>query len=463
MKGIVNIALNERRLSPSVNAHTSVFYKKGDVVEIVESVIGDFYDGDNLWYKLNNGSFIWAGGVDVEFDGLPIREEDRNQFLISYREVKGSRPDMDSSESARSLYFAPIRFPVADDTVQVNELKPNLFASGVIDSIRGDVREHVIVYVHGYQLFSSLKLDLFLHFVQNYTNHERPSIAKVIFLTWPAFGLSRKTKDDDAIRLGEDFTSRNFFETFRILSDRLREHGKKLSLFVHSFGNILLNGMINPPPFRSSLPGDQTSKIFENIFLMAPDITHLSACGEGINLPNIFQSKKGRDKINYALRNLTGLASHVHVFYDKYDFLLHVSTRISLGRKNVKHDKPDDEIVPKEFRILGNYGRTEFSPENEVLNFNFVDVDKLVNDAKDFGNMLYFPFRKMTKHSVEIIDHAVKNVDYKRTNGWRVLWQNKRFADHHRYLFTCKPVVDKVIELLNNPNAGQPDPSGNVV
>src|SRR5688572_9793476 len=112
MRGIVNRAMNERT-SPGVNAPVCGAYDEGEVVDVMETVLGDLYDGENIWYKLNTGAYVWSGGVHVQrdFSGL-MNKKDADQFLISYRKVKrDNRPDMDTKEPPNTLYFAPLRLP----------------------------------------------------------------------------------------------------------------------------------------------------------------------------------------------------------------------------------------------------------------------------------------------------------------------------------------------------------------
>jgi hypothetical protein len=455
MRGIVTTPLNERTFRPSVNAPSQTSYDAGEKVDVVEAVLGDYYDGDNLWYRLSNNSFVWAGAVEMDFSGLPIREQDCNQYLISFRERKNGRPDLDSRKPPDQLYFAHVKFPIASDDVIVNDLLPDAFAPALAQAVKNDPREHVIIYIHGYQLLSSLKLDLFQHFVRNYSVQDNSNIAKVIFMTWPAFGFSRKEMDDGAIDMGRHFLSKDLIATFRRLGEELRKlnAGKTLNLFVHSFGHQLLNGIINPlpdtPTVVTPLPQNAMG-IFDNIFLMAPDITLMAAVKNGFDLPNVYRKDDSRKKIKYALQNLSAMGQRVHVFHDQYDYLLYVSTRKSLDKKNRRRDNPGDEINPEHFRVLGNYGNT-FIPQGHVAlnDFNFVDVDKLVREYQGDVNLLYYPFRDLGDKARKIVEDTRESQDYKKTNGLRLIWNMKRFPDHHRYLFTCKPVVERVIRILN--------------
>ena len=64
MKARVKTHLNERTQKPSVNAPSYHYYSPGDEIEIVEIVNGDNYEGIDVWYKLDNDSFVWSGGVE---------------------------------------------------------------------------------------------------------------------------------------------------------------------------------------------------------------------------------------------------------------------------------------------------------------------------------------------------------------------------------------------------------------
>ncbi len=73
MKGIVNTYLNERIERPEVNADSRVYYEPGDEVEIVDILNGDDFEGNNVWYELDNGAYVWSGGVDGNRNIVPQR------------------------------------------------------------------------------------------------------------------------------------------------------------------------------------------------------------------------------------------------------------------------------------------------------------------------------------------------------------------------------------------------------
>lgn len=66
MKGIVNTYLNERIQQPNLSAESKVYYESGDEVEILDVITGQEFEGNNIWYKLSNSSFVWSGGVHLE-------------------------------------------------------------------------------------------------------------------------------------------------------------------------------------------------------------------------------------------------------------------------------------------------------------------------------------------------------------------------------------------------------------
>lgn len=85
MKARVKTYLNERTQKPSVNAPNYHYYSPGDEIEIVDIVNGDNYDGIDVWYKLDNDSFVWSGGVEgvqkIETQRSEISSEIQEQLV----------------------------------------------------------------------------------------------------------------------------------------------------------------------------------------------------------------------------------------------------------------------------------------------------------------------------------------------------------------------------------------------
>ncbi len=64
MKAIVIKRLNRRVGAPSVNAKKLEPLEEGASIEIIETVKGDKIDGNNTWYKISEGCYVWSGGVN---------------------------------------------------------------------------------------------------------------------------------------------------------------------------------------------------------------------------------------------------------------------------------------------------------------------------------------------------------------------------------------------------------------
>jgi len=438
MKGLVTMELNERQQNPGVNSPITKFYSENQVVDIADALIGDPFDGNNLWYKLKDGAYVWSGGIELIPECEHMQDQDKFQFLISYRQIgPDGRINVNTKVPAKELYFAPLELPAVADNIKVNKLLPGPFATSVVQSVQklnDPNRKHVFLYIHGYQAFPSLKLNLFTQFVENYMTQPGNKIAKALFMVWPAQGLSRKKSDDRALEAGRAFATNNLFTAFTELSKQLNNNGMHLNLIVHSFGHQLLNGMVNA---GVGIPTD----LFENIFLMAPDITHHVVQKGGINLRNYYSDSD--EEVHYEYAPLTKLSKNIHVFYDDLDLLLYASTK-----KFVSKSDRGNATIMNDYRNLGNYGGDEISPPNVVeKGFNFVSVRDLLKD-REAGNLLNYPYRDMPDHTQDIV-HRVRNLaDYSAVKDLDIFFHLQRYPSYHRYLFTCKQVITRVNELL---------------
>lgn len=63
MKGTITTNLNIRIGSPSTDAPTFNFLRRGMEIEIVELVQGTSLEGNDTWYKCDDGTYMWSGGV----------------------------------------------------------------------------------------------------------------------------------------------------------------------------------------------------------------------------------------------------------------------------------------------------------------------------------------------------------------------------------------------------------------
>ena len=438
MKGLVTMELNERQQNPGVNSPISRFYSENQVVEIADALIGDPYDGNNVWYRLKDGAYVWSGAVELIPECEQMTEQDKFQFLISYRQIgPDGRINLNTKVPAKELYFAPLTLPASADNIIVNKLLPGPFATSVVQSVqklKDRNRKHVFLYIHGYQAFPSLNLNLFTQFVENYMTQPANKIAKALFMVWPAQGLSRKKSDDRALEAGREFTANNLFAVFAELSKQLTDNGMHLNLIVHSFGHQLLNGMVNP---GVGIPKD----IFENVFLMAPDVTHLVVKKGGIKLRNYYSDSD--EEIHYEYAPLTKLGKNIYVFYDDLDLLLYASTKKFVAKRD-----RDEITIMNDYRNLGNYGSDEILAPNEIeKGFNFISVRDLVKNTES-ANLLNFPYRDMPDHTQEVVKRVRNSADYSAVKDLDIFFHLQRYPSYHRYLFTCKPVVARVNELL---------------
>ena len=435
MKGIISNDLDLQSQRPRGPG----FFEKGTEVNIRTAD----YDDNVLWYTLDNGIKVKA--LEVEL-GLysNLLPDDLNQFYICYRKLdENNAPIADKmSDAPDTLYFSLLSSP----EIRVTDWSPQIFANAVSQSVSEMDRKHVFVYMHGFDWEPGLKLDLAAKFVQSFANHSENSIAKVLYFGWPSFG-GRNVADDRAIAHGQHFTQKGLFVYLDRLAEALRAQEKTLNLIVHSFGHQLLNGMINPGEGNTQpIP----EGIFENIFLMAPDITHLAIQKNGVRLRNPKPGSGNHYYYNYA--PLKKLGRKVHIYHNSADYLLYMGTKKSNGNNdNGNFDtNPNLDGITTDYRTLGNFGKDIFDEPGSTLNlepgFNFIDVQKLISDADDSPvNCLYYPFRNNTDAAIA----KAKNGNYSGITLFDSFWDRDLLMPHHQYLFTCKPVVDDILKQLN--------------
>lgn len=72
MKARVVKYLNIRSSSPEVLPDNNPgFFNPGVVIDVTEKVIGQNVKGNNVWYKLDDGSFVWSGGIASIAENIP--------------------------------------------------------------------------------------------------------------------------------------------------------------------------------------------------------------------------------------------------------------------------------------------------------------------------------------------------------------------------------------------------------
>ncbi len=84
MKAIVHTYLNVRTDAPEIRTDNNpIFYRPGDEITISQAVIGQAFKGNRIWFSLDNGSFVWSGGVtgaeftlpDTTFETLALGQQ----------------------------------------------------------------------------------------------------------------------------------------------------------------------------------------------------------------------------------------------------------------------------------------------------------------------------------------------------------------------------------------------------
>ncbi|MGV3602797.1 MAG: alpha/beta hydrolase [Dyadobacter fermentans] len=438
MEGIINDDLDQRSQRPGPNG-TRPFFTRGNPVTVTRAE----RDGHALWYITSDGTKVIANKVELNaYSGLS--SADQSHFFVCYRAQTAGVPVIEMADAPDRLFFANLP-PSPNREFKVTELFPEVWATAVTQAASRlpESRKHVFVYIHGFDWEPGLKLDLVPQFVQSYLAHPQNSVANVLYFGWPSYGW-RKKADDRSIGYGEQFTRNGLFKYFEVLSGKLKEAGKTLNLVVHSFGHQLLNGMVNPGDGHSIPTG-----IFENIFLMAPDITHLAVQKGGVQLRNMRRKFKG-PHFHYNYTPLKRLAKNVHIYYDPSDYLLYVSSKqFNLNANSATFDpRADAEGLTTDFRNLGSYGDEVFKNDPNLQleeGFNFYNVLDIIKNSTDpESDPLYYGFLDNTD---EAMTQARKG-DYSGIKLLSTFWDRHFLMNHHAYLFSCRPVVAHVLERL---------------
>lgn len=134
MKARVKTYLNERTIQPSVNAPNYSYYKPGDEIEITDIVNGDSYDGNNVWYQLKNGSYVWSGGVEglksIDSDiGLVLNKEKSNKDWYH------SKYGITKIWEEYNKYGEDVNIAIVDSGIHVDNM---YFENANIDGVRWD-------------------------------------------------------------------------------------------------------------------------------------------------------------------------------------------------------------------------------------------------------------------------------------------------------------------------------------
>jgi hypothetical protein len=448
MEGIINDDLDRQTQRSGPNGPRP-FFTRGTTVQITGAV----YDDRERWYITADGTKVIGNKVDLDaYSGLS--DLDKSNFFICYRAHNAGIPIIEMADAPNKLFFANLP-PAPNRDFRVTELFPEVWATGVTQAVSRlpESRKHVFVYIHGFDWEPGLKLELVPQFVQSYLAHPENSVANVLYFGWPSYGW-RKKADDRSIGYGEQFTRNGLFEYFEVLSRKLEEAGKTLNLVVHSFGHQLLNGMINPGEGHSIPTG-----IFENIFLMAPDVTHLAVQQGGVQLRNMRRKFKG-PHFHYNYTPLKQLGKHVHIYYDPSDYLLYVSSKqFNLNENTADFDpRPDADGLTADFRNLGSYGDEIFKKDPNLKledGFKFHNVLEIIKESPDpVPDPLFYGFLNNEDDAMT----KARTGDYSSINLLKTFWDKNFLMSHHAYLFSCRPVVSHVLKQLEGATVQPPVP-----
>ena len=93
MKALVKTYLNIRTDRPAIELNNNPgYYNPGEEIEVLDTVIGQRYKGNSIWYRLANNAFVWSGGIDGDdfiwnpetFENLT--GEEQNEVLLLAKE-----------------------------------------------------------------------------------------------------------------------------------------------------------------------------------------------------------------------------------------------------------------------------------------------------------------------------------------------------------------------------------------
>jgi hypothetical protein len=128
------------------------------------------------------------------------------------------------------------------------------------------------------------------------------------------------------------------------------------------------------------------------------------------------------------------------VFHDKDDFVLYTSTKEFV-------EDPGSILQTDPYRTLGSWGDTIATVAQPLPRTTFRSVNELIKIDPAILSK-HFPFQALRSGPQRAVDRARKFKNYNGINLLKLAFNAKRFKARHRYLFTCKPVVDEVLRLL---------------
>ncbi len=324
---------------------------------------------------------------------------------------------------------------------------PENFIDDLIEEMKQlpERQRTVTFYIHGWHRFKKVshKLDILDNLSKTYG--EGGPVGKFVFLSWPSSGL-RHLVDDRAFQIGHLF-GKNHLSHLKELRDRLHEIGGKMILMAHSFGHHVLNGILSTSAsFQLQRP------LFDHVFLFASDIAHQSVfrnettSGVLLGNPLAHLGPQIYPERNYNLTDLARLSSNNHVFYHRYDVMLHNSTfmfakKMFSGLLDRLHiDNEELAMIQKSF-CLGNLGGEKLLAANP--DFDFVNVKELMDDHPRDRKTFKVKRKKRDKID-EFLEEPRKFVGFGIGNFAASAFKQKHYVGLHQYLFSADSVVKEV-------------------
>ncbi len=171
-------------------------YARGMIVELSEPVFSEEAGSDSQWYNLEDSSeaaneYLPEDCVRIHITCSSLPVPDQTQYLIAYHQVNADGTiKVDRKNAPDQLCFAPVKLPHTESELKVNHWTKEMLSNTIVNSLNGlkDTQRHVFIYIPGYQLqiLNQTRLDLLAGFTLSYLAHPDNSIAKVLFLSWPA-------------------------------------------------------------------------------------------------------------------------------------------------------------------------------------------------------------------------------------------------------------------------------------
>jgi esterase/lipase superfamily enzyme len=281
--------------------------------------------GNNRWHPEGYGKKFSDDGVEnLRFGRLSV-EVDENRLTKYLEAERGSMGQGDGEGMIKYLakcadsadivaYREKINRSIAED--QQDNIK--LGSQGAFSDLQSIMRKNtdVLIYVHGFNVSWTEAVGSALS-LQEMLNHcpegDSEQSVQVVLFTWPSDGLglpfvSYRSDRSEAAGSGNAvgraiLKVRDFLASLRRIDEELCK--QDLHILCHSMGNYLLQNALER--CDAFTPGNALPRLFEHIFLCAPDVDDTALEEEE------------------PLWRLHELARSVSVYYNRGDIALVVS------------------------------------------------------------------------------------------------------------------------------------------